>query len=110
MSEEVVGEDEEQPEAAPLHPLAQAPCYYPWYNLAIFADGIVKPCYMLKTGGVSLFEHTLDEIWESGYFFEIRKQMLDNRLTGDCAQCNPWSFSKTKEIRGRLVERLGGGG
>ena len=91
------------------HPLLHSPCYYPWYNLSIFADGSVKPCYMLKDQGETIKSKTLEEIWRGPYFEGIRLRMLDQTLTKDCAQCNPWSFGKTKEIRRRLGDAQPGG-
>lgn len=85
------------------HLLEHSPCYYPWYNLSIFADGSVKPCYMLKDQGDTIKTKTLQAIWCGSYFEAKRRQMLDQTLTADCAQCNPWSFGKTKEIRRHLA-------
>jgi len=85
------------------HPLDGSPCFSPWYNLSIFADGSVKPCFMLKDEGETIRMDALEKIWRGSYFKAKREQMLSNRLTADCAQCNPWSLGKTREIRRRLT-------
>lgn len=79
-----------------------APCFMPWYNLSVFADGRTLPCFILRDKGLSLKDHTLEDIWESEYFNSLRKQMLTVRLGQDCARCNPWSLAKTEEIRSAL--------
>lgn len=78
------------------------PCYMPWYNLSVFADGRCLPCFILRDKGVSFNEHSLAEAWNSNYFKALRGQMLANKLGKDCAKCNPWSLTKTEEIRAAL--------
>lgn len=80
------------------------PCYMPWYNLSVFADGRILPCFILRDQGVSFKECTLAEAWNSDYFKAIRKKMLANSPGKDCARCNPWSLTKTEEIRDALRE------
>jgi len=84
------------------HPLAESPCFMPWYNLSVFADGRVLPCFILRDPGVSFKEHSLEDIWKSGYFKELREEMRSKRLRRDCAKCNPWTLPKTQEIREAL--------
>jgi MoaA/NifB/PqqE/SkfB family radical SAM enzyme len=81
---------------------ASLACYYPWYNISIFADGRALPCFILKDEGESLKEKSLKEIWFGEYFNEIRKRFLKNKLKEDCSKCNPWNLPKMKEIRDRL--------
>lgn len=79
-----------------------APCYMPWYNMSIFADGRVQPCFILQDVGESCREKSLKNIWHSPYFNNIRQAMINKRLNVACSRCNPWSFSKNKEIHDEL--------
>lgn len=84
--------------------LSDAPCYMPWYNMSIFADGRVQPCFILQDQGGSCKSKSLKEIWLGAYFDSIRRAMIEKRLSEVCSRCNPWSFSKNKEIRNELRE------
>lgn len=77
-------------------------CYYPWYNISIFADGRTLPCFILKDEGENVKEKSLKEIWFGEYFNNIRKRFMENRLKEDCSKCNPWNLPKMKEIREML--------
>lgn len=79
-------------------------CYYPWYNISIFSDGRVLPCFILKDEGEDVKKKSLKEIWFGEYFDIIRKMFLNNELKKDCSKCNPWNIPKTKEIRKFLSE------
>ncbi|MEM7825959.1 MAG: SPASM domain-containing protein, partial [Candidatus Aenigmatarchaeota archaeon] len=81
---------------------ASVACYYPWYNISIFADGNVLPCFILKDKSENVREKTLKEIWFGSYFNEIRKAFLKNKLKVDCSKCNPWNLPKMEEIRNKL--------
>ena len=77
-------------------------CYYPWYNISIFADGRALPCFILKDEGENVRQKSLKEIWFGDYFNSIRERFLRNELKEDCAKCNPWNLPKMKEIRERI--------
>jgi len=79
-----------------------APCYRPWYNLSILADGRTLPCYLLRDRGESCKDRSLVEVWQGAYFSLQREGMLTNHLSNDCARCNPWSFTRTLSIRQEL--------
>ena len=81
-------------------------CYYPWYNISIFADGRTLPCFILKDEGENVKNKSLKEIWYGKYFNEIRQSFLKNKLKKDCEKCNPWNLPKMKEIREKLSKVL----
>lgn len=87
-------------------PFTSIACYYPWYNISIFSDGRVLPCFILKDEGENIREKSLKEIWFGKYFNGIREMFLKNKLKEDCAKCNPWNLPKMKEIRNKLKARL----
>jgi MoaA/NifB/PqqE/SkfB family radical SAM enzyme len=82
------------------------PCYYPWYNISIFSDGIVQPCFILKEKGESLLKKSLEEIWFGNFFNDFRNELMKNKLSEDCSKCNPWNFPKMKQIRNELKNLL----
>jgi len=82
------------------------PCYIPWYNMSIFANGECKPCFILKKRGSSLKEESLKSIWLGDFFNKIRQEMKNNKINEDCSKCNPWSFYKNKEIKKELEKIL----
>lgn len=94
--------DKAMADASAADSLTDALCFMPWYNLSVFADGRTLPCFILSDKGLSLKDHTLEDIWESEYFNILRKKMLTGRLSKDCARCNPWNLAKTEEIRAAL--------
>jgi MoaA/NifB/PqqE/SkfB family radical SAM enzyme len=82
--------------------LLNAPCFIPWYNMAIFSDGECKPCFILKEEGESLKKRNLTQIWQGKLFSRIRRDMIRNRVNKDCSKCNPWSYGKNSTIREEL--------
>lgn len=87
--------------------LLNVPCYYPWYNISIFADGMIQPCFIPQGKGESIRGKTLKDIWFGECFSEIRDSMKKNKLSKHCARCNPWNLKKMKEIRNELNSMLG---
>ncbi|MCD6403439.1 MAG: radical SAM protein [Candidatus Aenigmarchaeota archaeon] len=86
--------------------LLKVPCFYPWYNISIFADGIAQPCFIPQNVGESVKEKSLKEIWFGKVFNDFRKNLLKGSLTGYCARCNPWNLPKMEEIRNELRKAL----
>ena len=86
--------------------LLNAPCYYPWYNISIFADGIVQPCFIPQEKGEQIKGKSLKEVWFSRCFSEIREGIKKGKLSKYCSKCNPWNLSKMNEIRRELRKIL----
>ncbi len=82
--------------------LVTSPCYIPWYNMSIFADGRVQPCFILQDQGDSCKEKSIKDIWYGKYFERIRNLMIKKELNEVCCRCNPWSFSKNSKIKETL--------
>jgi len=82
---------------------ASLACYYPWFNISIFADGRTLPCFILKDEGENVKKKSLEEIWFGNYFTELRHTFLKNKLKEDCSKCNPWNLPKMNEIRDKLA-------
>lgn len=82
--------------------LSKAPCFYPWYNISIFADGVVQPCFIPQNVGENIKEKSLREIWFGEIFNRFRRNLLKGTLTDYCARCNPWNLPKMERIRRKL--------
>ncbi len=81
----------------------QIPCYQPWYNIVIKANGQIQPCcvtYESKTE--SIYDKNLEELWHGPYMRELRSQMLKRKLTKDCKDCNMISVEFNQQIRNKL--------
>lgn len=64
-------------------------CMMPLVHTHAFADGRVYPCCfasMNKPYG-SLRENTIEEIWNNEHYKKLRRNMLNNRTSVECAKC-----------------------
>ncbi|MFP4117177.1 MAG: radical SAM/SPASM domain-containing protein [Candidatus Aenigmatarchaeota archaeon] len=77
------------------------PCYYPWYNFSIFADGRAAPCFLFQKGD-NIKNKSLEEVWKGGFFNRTRERFLENKLKDVCKNCNAWNVEKMREIRKEL--------
>ncbi|MFB6088231.1 MAG: radical SAM/SPASM domain-containing protein, partial [Candidatus Aenigmatarchaeota archaeon] len=66
------------------------PCYYPWYNISIFSDGRIAPCFLFHESD-SVKNKSLKEVWYGDFFEKIRKRFLNNDLKSVCKNCNAWN-------------------
>ena len=89
-----------------INPFLKTSCYYPWYNISIFSNGITQPCFILKEKGENILEKSLEEIWYGDFFENFRKDLTNNTLSEDCSKCNPWNLPKMNEIRTELKKIL----
>lgn len=76
-------------------------CYYPWYNVSIFADGRTAPCFLFHDG-VNIKNKSLKDVWLGDFFNNVRKRFSEDRLKGVCKNCNAWNVEKMNKIRRNL--------
>ena len=69
-------------------------CSLPWVNISVDPDGKVKPCcvstdFITDENGnpLNLGYHTIDKIYNSQSFQEIRRQMLSGEKVKGCQKC-----------------------
>ncbi len=86
--------------------ILNVPCYYPWYNLSIFPDGTVQPCFIPQGTGEQIKDKKLKEIWFGRVFSDFRNQMKKGNVSKYCEKCNPWNLEKMSEIRENLRKEL----
>ncbi len=79
-------------------------CFLPWSGVTTRANGDVYPCCSFNDGCAaplgSLRESTLDEIWNSQRWRELRLAMLEGREVPQCNRCH------TLEASGNQSERM----
>lgn len=78
-------------------------CIVPWIHLNTEPSGLVKPCCAYFDESVpfpQLQDQSLEEIWNSDFQKNIRKQFLNNQLPKGCDTC------KTKEDSGQHSLRM----
>lgn len=67
-------------------------CMHPWIHMHAFPDGRAFPCCMYKTYPESfsigsLKENTLEELWNSEKYKQVRKNMLCGKPNMGCSKC-----------------------
>ena len=81
--------------------LAASPCFDPWLNIAVLADGKVGPCCVFwdeRAGNIR--DARLKDIWEGSYLRTVRQGILQGRFPSYCARC-----TATMRARSELVRR-----
>lgn len=85
-----------EPEAAAVAPPATERdtfCALPFEHLCIATEGTAKICcvsrdYVLQDNApMTLYRHSVDEIWNSPYMRDVRRAMLDNQPLRECEVC-----------------------
>lgn len=69
-------------------------CVLPWLNITVDPNGDIKPCcvstdFIKKTDGThfNLGNDSIDDIYNSPDFLNIRQRMLDGMEVSGCSQC-----------------------
>ena len=69
-------------------------CVLPWLNITVDPNGDIKPCcvssdFIKKTDGThfNLGNDSIEDIYNSPDYLNIRKQMLDGEQVSGCAYC-----------------------
>lgn len=68
-------------------------CIYPFFSINLLSNGTIKPCCAFsrsieKDGrSLSIYEHTVDEIWNSVDMRQIRRSMVKGRPVDACNYC-----------------------
>jgi len=68
-------------------------CILPWIHLAVFPEGSAKLCCVAdhrvneEGTALSLQSDALEEVWNSQYMRDVRRDMVGGRFVKDCAVC-----------------------
>lgn len=63
-------------------------CVMPWMNLEINPKGIASPCCRYINNNFFIENKSLDEVWNSNFFVELREQFLKNGMpSNNCSLC-----------------------
>ena len=83
-------------------------CVLPWVNITVDPDGAIKPCcishdYIKKEDGTkfNLGYDSIDDIYNSKEYVELRQKMLDNEYISGCDVC--YHNEKTGRQSRRLI-------
>ena len=83
-------------------------CVLPWVNITVDPDGAIKPCcishdYIKKEDGTkfNLGYDSVDDIYNSKEYVELRQKMLDNEYIPGCDVC--YHNEKTGRQSRRLI-------
>lgn len=85
-------------------------CIYPFKSLNITPGGSVKPCcaFMqeISSGAksMSVYEHSLPEIWNSDFMREVRRQMIAGERLAGCEYCYQQERSGLQSMRSSVNE------
>jgi MoaA/NifB/PqqE/SkfB family radical SAM enzyme len=82
-------------------------CILPWIHLETTATGSIKPCCLfngnIEINGkpASLNTHTVDEIWNSDYMNNLRKDFINDKKPTECCAC--WEQETVGKKSKRIV-------
>ncbi len=72
------------------NPYLGSHCFEPWYSFCLDPYGSAGSCVTAAGFGqedFNLTKRSMEEIWYSGYFAEIRRQILDREPLSVCSHC-----------------------
>jgi len=81
-------------------------CIYPFKGLTVDTTGTVRPCCafndVIRENGspMSVYDHSIDAVWDSNFLQDLRKTMLEGRHVPGCERCN-WEKSLGIESMGQ---------
>lgn len=78
-----------------------APCYQPWYLMGIKGSGLAGCCSTFEEG-LYIHDKSLDEVWFSDKFDELRKEMLKKEIPDYCEKCSVVVLKSNEKIRENL--------
>ena len=78
----------------------------PWISIETSPIGTARPCCLAKDEipGYNLKEHTLEEIYHSGYMKNLRQQFLNGDKPTTCQRC--WDEEAAGRTRKRINSRI----
>ncbi|MEM5855053.1 MAG: radical SAM protein [Candidatus Aenigmatarchaeota archaeon] len=80
------------------------PCYYPWFNLMIRADGSTVHCGEWKGESENIKTTSLSDIWFGKILSRIRDQFSKGELPSSCEKCRPNVIEDTRIVRKSIKE------
>jgi MoaA/NifB/PqqE/SkfB family radical SAM enzyme len=72
-------------------------CFEPWYSMVINSDGLVGRCtaFIIRDEPLNIKNMSLEEIWYSDYFNQVRKNVVEGKMMVGCSQCGLMSTTAT---------------
>jgi len=90
-----------RPSESELEKLEPTFCVHPFLEVNILAAGTVRPCCAfyptLSENGrpISVYEKTVEEIWNSDAMRTVRRDLVEGRRTSGCSYCFDFSHAKS---------------
>lgn len=79
------------------------PCYAPWYCIAIRPYGKVGACVLFDETHLDLHTMSLEEVWHSDVFSQMRQALSHREIPWYCRKCSPNNVHQELEIRDRIA-------
>lgn len=78
-------------------------CFQPWLIIQIFAEEkLATPCIASKKHGISIEETSLEDIWFSERFDELRSIMKSGEVPDFCEGCCGGNLLETRDLKSEL--------
>jgi MoaA/NifB/PqqE/SkfB family radical SAM enzyme len=62
-------------------------CILPWIQVSTTINGHARTCGLCKERGATLSKTPLTEAWNSDYFKQVRRKMLNDEMPSNCDTC-----------------------
>ena len=80
------------------------PCFSPWYNLSVFPNGDVRPCFLHESSPDNIMDKHIKEVWNGEKFSMVREDFTDNKKNEGCRNCNIYNILDNEMLRSKLVD------
>jgi MoaA/NifB/PqqE/SkfB family radical SAM enzyme len=82
------------------------PCFEPFYNMIILPEGKIASCSVSGTNySINIGSKSLKDIWNSNYYKNLRKSLLNIKLMPYCSRCCSSINLENERIRALLCSR-----
>jgi len=65
-------------------------CFMPWSDIAIGEEGQVGPCFAFYFDTLNIKNKSLEYVWKSREFSDLRKKLLNGDIPKNCNCCKQW--------------------
>jgi MoaA/NifB/PqqE/SkfB family radical SAM enzyme len=88
--------------------ILESPCLLPYHQIVIHADGTASPCLMMKGDeSTSVAEKSLEEVWRSDLFRNLRQSLAQGSPLPICASCCLSGAVESRDLRLAALRELG---
>jgi MoaA/NifB/PqqE/SkfB family radical SAM enzyme len=84
-----------------------ASCYKPFFHMTIKCDGRTTSCDVPVSGGDSIKNKSLLQVWNGEYFESLRNKLMNGKVSDFCAQCNPSHITQKRTYQREILKMAG---